>query len=188
MGSGYNSRAQEITGSTKIIAPLGTVSVNGTPYDVFPLQPFTKFNYGKKAFFSQVNQNFRQSVGLSISVPIFNGNNARTNYERSKITIKTQQLQKEADDQKLKQDIYQAYNAAMIALEKLNAGKKSLETSERTYFFAQKRYDVGLMGTFELITNQNNLFRAKLENILNQFDYVFKMKVLEFYKGQGLKF
>ena len=188
LGSGYNSRAQEITGSTKIIAPLGTVSVNGTPYDVFPLQPFTKFNYGKKAFFSQVNQNFRQSVGLSISVPIFNGNNARTNYERSKITIKTQQLQKEADDQQLKQDIYQAYNAAMIALEKLNAGKKSLETSERTYFFAQKRYDVGLMGTFELITNQNNLFRAKLENILNQFDYVFKMKVLEFYKGQGLKF
>ncbi|MBK7433267.1 MAG: hypothetical protein IPI66_04690 [Chitinophagaceae bacterium] len=34
---------------------------------------------------------------------------------------------------------------------------------------------------------QNNLFRAKLEYALNQFDYVFKMKVLEFYKGQGLK-
>ena len=45
-----------------------------------------------------------------------------------------------------------------------------------------------MMSTFELITNQNNLFRAKLENALNQFDYVFKMKVLEFYKGQGLKF
>ena len=188
LGSGYNSRAKEITGSTKIIAPLGTVSVNGTPYNVFPLEPFTKYNYDNTAFFTQINQNFRQSVGLSISVPIFNGNNARTNYERSKITIKNQQLQKEADDQKLKQDIYQAYNAAMIALEKLNAGKKSLETAERTYFFAQKRYDVGLMGTFELITNQNNLFRAKLENALNQFDYVFKMKVLEFYKGQGLRF
>ena len=39
----------------------------------------------------------------------------------------------------------------------------------------------------QLITNQNNLFRARLENVLNQFDYVFKMKVLEFYKGQGLK-
>ena len=188
LGSGYNSRAQEITGSTKIIAPFGTVSVNGTPYNVFPFEPFTDYTYGKTPFFSQLNQNFRQSVGLSISVPIFNGYNARTNYERSKINIKNQQLQKELDDQTLKQDIYQAYNAAMIALEKLNAGKKAVETAERTLNFAQKRYEVGMLGTFELITNQNNVFTARLQNALNQFDYVFKMKVLEFYKGQGLKF
>jgi len=45
-----------------------------------------------------------------------------------------------------------------------------------------------MLTTLELITNQNNLLRAKLEYSLNQFDYVFKMKVLEFYKGMGLKF
>ena len=76
----------------------------------------------------------------------------------------------------------------MVALEKLNAGKKSLEAAERTFYFAQKRYDVGMLGTFDLITSQNNVFTAKLQNALNQYDYVFKMKVLEFYKGQGLKF
>ncbi|MBK7433705.1 MAG: TolC family protein [Chitinophagaceae bacterium] len=74
-----------------------------------------------------------------------------------------------------------------MALEKFNASKKTVEAAERTYSFAKKRYDVGMLSTFELITNQNNLFRAKLEYALNQFDYVFKMKVLEFYKGQGLK-
>jgi outer membrane protein len=47
---------------------------------------------------------------------------------------------------------------------------------------------VGMLGTFDLITSQNNLFTAKLQNALNQYDYVFKMKVLEFYRGQGLKF
>ena len=186
LGSGYNSRAKEAIGTSSTVFPVAKVNVGGTEYSVFPLQPGSIF--GKQPFFSQLNQNFRQSIGLSISVPIFNGYNARTNYERSKITIRNQQLQKEADDQKLKQDIYQAYNAAMIALEKFNAGKKSLETAERSYNFAKKRFDVGMMSTFELITNQNNLFRAKLENALNQFDYVFKMKVLEFYKGQGLKF
>ena len=188
LGSGFNNRAQEITGSTKINAPLGLVTVNGTPYNVFPLQPFTDYSYGKQAFFSQLNQNFRQSVGLSVSIPIFNGLSTRINYERSKISIKNQQLQKDADDQKLKQDIYQAYNAAVVALEKYNAGKKAVETAERSYYYAQKRYEVGLTATFELITNQNNLFTVKLQNALNQYDYVFKMKVLEFYKGQGLKF
>lgn len=170
---------------TGLLADAG----GGVFYDVIGPQ-YTQTKTGNRKsdpFFTQLNQNFRQSIGLSINIPVFNGYNARANYERSRITIKNQQLQKEADDQKLKQDIYQAYNAALVALEKFNAGKKSLETAERTLNFAQKRYDVGMMSTFELITNQNNVFRARLENALNQFDYVFKMKVLEFYRGQGLK-
>jgi outer membrane protein len=140
-----------------------------------------------EAFFLQLDQNFNQSVGLSLNIPIFNGNNLRTAYQRSKINIQNLQFQKQADNLKLKQDIYQAYNSAIVAFEKFNAGKKSVAAAERSFSFAQKRYDVGMLTLLELLTNQNNLTRAKLENVLNQFDYVFKMKVLEFYKGQGLK-
>ncbi len=188
LGSRYNSRSEEITSSTLINPPIGKVTVGTVDYSVYRTSPFPDYTYNKQPFFSQLNQNFNQSIGLSIRVPIFNGYNNRTIYEKSKITIKNQELQKELDDQTLKQDIYKAYNAAVVALEKLNAGKKSLETAERTLFFAQKRFEVGMMSTFELITNQNNLFRARLENALNLYDYIFKMKVLEFYKGQGLKF
>ncbi len=187
LGSGFNSRAQEITGSTPINAPIGKVNVSGTDYNVFPFQPFTSYSYTKQAFFSQLNQNFRQSVGLSISVPIFNGANLRTAYERSKINIENLELQQQADNQKLKQDIYTAYNSAMVALEKFNAGKKTLEAANKTLDFSQKRYAVGMLSVFELIVNQNNQFSAQLNNALNQYDYVFKMKVLEFYKGRGLK-
>lgn len=187
LSAAYNSRAQELRGVTVNNIPFGKVTVNNTQYDVFPLSPFSSLVYGKSAFLSQIEQNFRQAIGLSLNIPIFNGLTARTNYERSKITIQNQRLQKDLDNQTLKQNIYQAYNAALVALETYNAGKKSMETAERTLYFAQKRYEVGMLNTFELITNQNNLFRAKLQNLLNQFDYVFKMKVLEFYKGQGLK-
>jgi len=62
-----------------------------------------------------------------------------------------------------------------------------VEAAQKSYDFSTLRYNVGMMGTLELVTNQNNLFRAKLQYVANQFDYVFKMKVLEFYKGQGLK-
>lgn len=187
LGSGYNSRANEIVGSSSINAPLGKVTVGSTVYDVFPLQPYTSYSYGKQNFFSQTNQNFRQSIGLSLSVPIFSNGSLRTAYERSKVNIQNLQLQQQADNQKTKQDIYQAYNSAMVAQEKFNAGKKSLETSERAYGFALKRYAVGMLGTFELITSENNLFKAKLDNAVNQYDYIFKMKVLEFYKGKGIK-
>ncbi len=164
--------------------------VNGSGAQVYgPRYEQTKVGTQKSdAFFTQINRNFNQSVGLNLNIPIFNGSSAKTNYLKSKINIQNLQFQKEADDQKLKQDIYQAYNAATVALEKYNAGRKTMETADRTLYFATKRYEVGMMATFELITNQNNLFSARLQNALNQFDYVFKMKVLEFYKGQGLKF
>lgn len=170
--------------TSNVLSPQ--VEIAGTPYKVSSPEFVVA---GKKGtpFFTQLDNNFRQSVGLSINVPIFNGGNARTAWERSKLNIQNVELQKSLDNQKIKQDIYQAYSAAVVAMEKFNAGKKSVEAAQRSYDFAQKRYAVGMLPTLDLITNQNNLFTAKLQNALNQFDYVFKMKVLEFYKGQGLK-
>lgn len=187
LASGYNSRNQDITGSSFITPPIGKVNVSGVDYTVFPVQPYETYSYSKAPFFRQINENFRQSVGVSISVPILNNGRLRNAWDRNKLNVKNLEYQKEGDNLKLKQDIYQAFNLASIALQKFNASKKTVETAERTYSFSQKRYAVGMLTTLELLTNQNNLLRAKLEYIQNQFDYVFKMKVLEYYKGQGLK-
>ena len=95
-------------------------------------------------------------------------------------------MQKEQSDITLKQNIYTAYNNATAALQKLNASTKAVETAQKAYDFASKRYEVGLLSSLDLITNQNNLLRAKVQQLSNQYDYIFKMKVLEFYKGQGI--
>ncbi len=182
---------EEFTGQynfTGLTVRDGTTT-NNYLYDVYkPVFTVTKIGVLKSdAFFSQLHQNFNQGVGLSINVPILNGSSLRTAYNRTQLNLENLQLQQQLDNQKLKQDIYTAYNAAMVALEKFNAGKKAVESAEKTLAFAQKRYDVGMLGTFELITNQNNLFSARLNYSVNQYDYVFKMKVLEFYKGRGIK-
>lgn len=167
------------------------VDNGGTRLDV--LQPgFTTTNkvagyITPKSIFSQFNENFGQNIGLSVNVPLFNGGSLRNNYERSKLQLQNLELTKQQDNQKLKQDIYLAYNAATVALEKFNSSKKTVETAERSYTLAKKRYEIGMLNTLDLITSQNNLTREKLNYTLNQFDYVFKMKVLEFYKGQGLR-
>ncbi|MCY7293291.1 MAG: TolC family protein [Ferruginibacter sp.] len=186
-----------IAARTPAFAPIFTgfqpngqvVNVSGTSYFVnAPTFSLAQNGFNKTGNFTgQVNDNLQKSLGLSISVPLFSGGSLRSNYERSKLNINTIQLQKEQDNQKLKQDIYQAYNAAVIALEKFNASKKSIDINELNLNFATKRFNVGMLGTFDLITTQNNLLRAKLEYAQNKFDYVFKRKVLEFYKGMGLK-
>jgi outer membrane protein len=68
-----------------------------------------------------------------------------------------------------------------------NATQKTVEASQKAYDFATKRYEAGLSNTLDLITNQNNLVRAKLDRLNTQFDYIFRIKLLEFYKGQGIK-
>lgn len=171
-------------------SPNGSlVNVGGVDYFVqAPDITLQRNGFNKSGpVFTQLSDNFRQSVGLAISVPIFNGGSLRSNYERSKLTINSLQIQKDIDKQQLKQDIYSAYNQASIALEKFNASQKSVYSSQQTYDFASKRFEVGMLSTFDLVTAQNNLFSAKLQHTINQFDYVFKMKVLEFYKGLGLK-
>jgi outer membrane protein len=187
LGSSYNNKAKELKGKTQVNAPVGTVTVGGTPYQVFPLTPFDVYTYGNMGYFNQLNQNFRQSIGLSISVPIANGGTLRTAWLRSKLNVKQVELTKEQNSFTLKQDIYKAYNDAVAAVQKFNANKKTVTTSQKAYDFATKRYELGLLSTYDLITTQTNLATAKSQLLYSQYDYVFKMKLLEFYKGQGLK-
>ena len=150
----------------------------------FVHQPFSKVWTG---YGDQLDNNFRQYVGLTLSVPIFNGNQARTNYEKAKLNVQTANLKKQTDLLTLKQGIYQAYFNAVAALEKYEANKKSVSTASRSFDLASKRYNVGLLNTIDYLTNQNNLFTAQINQLLSQYDFVFKMKVLEFYKGLGIK-
>ena len=64
---------------------------------------------------------------------------------------------------------------------------KAVQTAERSFELASKRYNIGVMQTIEWLTNQNNLTRARIDKMVAQYNYVFSMKVLEFYKGQGLR-
>lgn len=175
--TGLYARTPGTTVSIPVFSPVFTGKTVGKP-----------FGQIWSGFGPQLNQNFGQNVGVSLSVPIFNGFQARSNWDRAKLNLRTRQLQRDLDNQTLKQDIYTAYNNAVASLQKQVAGRKAVETAQRSYDLAKKRYDVNLLSSFELITNQNNLVTAQINYLLARYDYVFKMKVLEFYKGQGMKF
>jgi outer membrane protein len=187
LGTTYNDKASEIKSKTQINAPIGTVTVGAATYQVYPLNPFDLYNYGAISYFNQLNHNFRQSVGLSVSVPILNGGSLRTGWKRAKLSLKQAELIKEQNSRTLKQDIYKAYNDALAAFEKYNANSKAVQTAQKVYDFARKRYDLNLLSTYDLLISQNSLLSAKTQSLYAHYDYVFKMKLLEFYKGQGIK-
>jgi outer membrane protein len=155
-----------------------------TPYTTYSSQSFFKaFNgYG-----DQLSNNFGQQVGLQLNIPIFNGNTARINYKKAQLNVVTAKLTKDNDLLSLKQGIYQAYYNAVASLEKFEANKKAVVVAEKSFDLATKRYNIGMLNTIDYLTNQNNLFTARINQLSSQYDYVFRIKVLEYYKGLGIK-
>lgn len=161
-------------------------NVNGTLYDVVSPGFRNVITTSTTPFGTQLSDNFRQNVGVQINIPLFNNGVARTNWQKSQLNVNALQLQKDQDLINLKQDIYTAYNDAATAIQKYQAGIKGVQTAEKAYNYSQKRYDVGLLPTLDLLTNQNNLNRARVQLAQAQVDYVFRLKLLEFYKGKGI--
>jgi outer membrane protein len=191
LATGYTSQDQLLTGYTVIpppITPVGYANVGGSQYDVFSTLPSgATANFSKQSYTSQLNQDFRQFVGVQVNIPLLSGGALKINYAKSKETLRNQQLQRDLDNLTLKQNIYQAYNLAATALQKFEANKITVDATRRSYDYAQKRYKVGMLNTIDLLTQENNFFNAEINLLYSQFDYVFKMKVLEFYKGLGIK-
>lgn len=163
------------------------ITVNNVQYPVYAPQ-FGIAGYEGISLTNQLNRNFGQSLGLSVNFNIFNAGSAKANWNRSKLNMLQYKLQDEQERLNLKTNIYNAYQDAYSSLQKYNASQRSVLASQNALDISKKRYDIGLLGTLDYIITQSNLFRARIEEVSNRYDFVFKMKVLEFYKGSGLKF
>ena len=188
LGTNYstNKNNQQLLSNTPIgLDTLARVFPSNAPVVVPKFD--TRYRFFSNPYGTQLSDNFSNGIGLSLNVPIFNGRSARTNWQKQKLNVENLTLQQDLSNMTLKQDIYTAYTDAITSMQKFNASTKRVSSAQKAFDFAQKRYDVGLLNTIDLLTNQNNLFRAKIDRLSAQFDFVFKMKLLEFYRGQGLK-
>jgi outer membrane protein len=178
-----------------IITPTGGYALNpvtNDQYQVFipnpnPIYSSQSIWKAFEGYGDQMSNNFGQQVGLQLNIPIFNGNSARTNYKKAQLNVASAKLTKDNDLLNLKQGVYQAYYNAVASMEKFEANKKAVIVAEKSFDLATKRYNIGMLNTIDYLTNQNNLFTARINVLIAQYDYVFRMKVLEYYKGLGIK-
>jgi outer membrane protein len=167
---------------------VGTVAVNGTNY--YALSPGYSINTSgsKIHYFNQVfNNNLTQAFGITLNIPIASNRQLKTNYQVAKLNLENYKLTRKQDDITLQSNIYLAYSGAVSSLESYNASVKAYETQQYAYDLSKKRYDLGVLSTIDLILTENNLFTAQVNELSARYTYVFRMKILEFYKGQGVK-
>ncbi len=184
-GTNYaNSNYQQFGPSIPYVDTTGYVTVNGQTY---PALKAGSFRLSKLTpFGEQFSNNFGQNIGITLNIPILNAWQLRGNVERAKIDMQDKLLTLDINRQKLRQDVYTAHADAVGALQKYQAAITTERASQKAYDFATKRFNVGLMNTVEYVTTQTNLFRAQIDRVSALYDYIFKIKLLEFYRDQRI--
>jgi len=138
-------------------------------------------------YFDQLDQNFGQTIGISLNVPIYNRDRTKINQERARLGIINAELQNGLIKQQIKADVQQAIANARAASTELAASNKTLEAAKASFSNASKRYELGAINSLELTTAKTALDTAELNLIRAKYEYVFRLKVIDFYLGEELK-
>ncbi|MEX0272755.1 MAG: TolC family protein [Flavobacteriaceae bacterium] len=123
------------------------------------------------------------SYGAQINVPVFNGWATRNGIKRSQINLEKAKLQFEQDKLALETDIQQAYVDVRTFHKAYQAAEKTLEARKTAFDYAKERFDVGLMNAFDYGQAQARVDDAQANVVRTKYDYIFRLKILEFYFG-----
>ncbi len=183
-GTGYSGASQEVIGSeAPQLVPTGGFVQNTGDIIVAPVSsPIVQ----DKAFGDQLDDNINRSVGMNLSIPIFNGLSSRTNVSRSKIQLDQAENTLLETKQQLRQQIESAYLDAAAALKRYESAKASVKALNESFKYTQQRFDVGLLNSFDFSNEKNRLIQAESSLLQAKYEFIFKTKVLEFYQGKAL--
>jgi len=131
----------------------------------------------------QLEINAGQNFGLQLSIPIFNGMTNNANIKKNKLGVKKSEYFLNQIKLDLENTINQAYTDANGSLKAYEAAEKTLSARKLSYEYAKERFDNGVMNTFNFLQAQQRYEAAQSELIKTKYDYIFKLKVIEFYFG-----
>ena len=139
--------------------------------------------YEPFGFYKQLEDQLSYSIGLNLSIPIFNRFQTKNRVVQQEINKEVFELRLESEKVNLKQTIEQAFLDVKTALKTFEAAKVSLEAQEEAFKNAEERYNFGAMTQFDFDQVRTRLVNAQSALIRSKYDYVFKTKVLQFYAG-----
>ena len=182
IGSGFSQLSKTVIGSTTEQQTVGYFQ--GEPINIDVEVPiFEQTPFGK-----QLDQNFNRTFGFSLNVPIFNGLRTKTQVSQQKIAVENARLQQNIQKNQLRRDIQTAWFDARSAFERYQATTKSVNALQESYSYIQQRYDVGLVNALEFNTSKNQLLAAKSNLAQARYEFILRVKVLDFYQGKPIVF
>jgi len=139
--------------------------------------------YGDYPFSEQVSDNISWGLGFTLSIPIFNGWQINKNIENSKLNIQSSKYALDGAKKQLYKNIQQAYADAIAALKKYMASNKAVTSMVESFRYTEQKFNVGLVTPVDYNAAKSQLLQAQSALAQSKYEYIFKTKVLDFYRG-----
>ena len=108
--------------------------------------------------------------------------------KNAKLQVLTNKYGYDITRQQLYKTIVQAYTDAQGALNKYLSAKTAYETSQLSFTYAEQKFNVGALNSFDYNNSKNRVLRTQTDMLNAQYDFIFKLKVLDYYQGKPLAF
>ncbi len=137
----------------------------------------SEFNFG-----SQLKNNWSNTVGVSISVPIFNNRQTKSAVEKARLEIFNSELNYIEQEKNLFRTIETLWLDASSSQERYIAALESLKSSQISYEVTNEQFNLGLRNTIELLTEKNNLLAAQQATVQAKYMAILNIQLLRFYQ------
>ncbi|MDF2430744.1 MAG: outer membrane protein [Mucilaginibacter sp.] len=187
VGSNYSSLVKnKLVGQTDAYNHL--LGVTNTSKDqVFSAAKFSDPIYTNNyPFFNQFGDNFNQSVGVSVQIPIFNRFLARTSVRKAKLNYEYAQLSTALAKNTLSKTIIQAVLDLQAAEKSYQSSLQTFNSNKEALNITKQRYDAGLVNTLNYNTALTNYNKSQNDMIAAQYQVIFRSKVIDYYVGNPL--
>ncbi|MGN6294193.1 MAG: TolC family protein [Chitinophagaceae bacterium] len=139
-------------------------------------------------YFSQLNNNFYQSLGATIAVPIFSRKLNKTNIAKSKIAIEQARLDLLNTKTVLNQQVEQAYINLRNAQAQFVAAQTQLKAAEESYHITDEQLKLGAVNAVDVMTQRNTYVQALQSFVQAKYSAVLYNKIYDFYTGKPVTF
>ena len=136
-----------------------------------------------RTFRQQMGDNFSKYLGLSLSVPLFNRLATRNRVRTARLQQENYALQLENAKKTLYKEIQQAWYNATAAESKYASSHAATLASEESFRLMTQKYENGKANAVEFNEAKQNLMKAQSDELQAKYEYLFRTKILDFYKG-----
>jgi outer membrane protein len=182
LNTNYSSVAEVFTTTGSVVSETGDfVNINNQTFPVLTNE--TLFEAQSIGYQDQFNNNFSSVIGVSLRIPILNGFYAKNRVALQKIQLKESTIELQNTEILFKRSIEEAYIKMESAFDRHDILLDQVAAYEQSFHVNEIRFNNGVSNIVEYLISKNNLDIAKLDLAKARYEYILRVRILDYYRG-----
>ncbi|MCK9414086.1 MAG: TolC family protein [Prolixibacteraceae bacterium] len=135
------------------------------------------------SFGDQLSNNQRKGLGLQMNIPIFNRFFTKLQVDNAKIQMLNTQLDLEGTKKVLRQEIETAQTTAITSFNRFKSTEKAVSSMQEAFRYSEEKFNVGMVNAVDYNLAKTNLLKASSDLLRAKYEFIFRSKILDFYRG-----